>query len=312
MPNFILQIAYMKILTVLLLTITIAIESSGQKIKFTDTGNVWLYNYSNKDLDIVRYNCYYLDTTITVDTLEYRYFTTKVIYTNSGGTSTQNMLVREDSTGKIFIRSLSGSDTSEKILFDYSLNVGDTVTVVEDFDTFRNFLSSIDSVLIGNVSHRIFNMHRTSNSHSNDYTFIEGIGCTTSPLFPLSPSQPESSTNLFCFTSNGINPTFSKQIDKLNNTTSCHVGISNQHYIKSQIDIYPQPASSVVNIQLPIKIQSGSLAVFNQLGQVVTTTTIVNSELLEIYNPGNLHGLYYYRITDNSENKVHSGKMLFE
>lgn len=300
----------MKNLIILFIFLIAAMQSAGQKIKFTDTGNVWLYNFSNKDLDIIRYNCYYLDTIVRIDTIEYRFLTNKVVYSNSGSINIQT-LVREDTAGRIYVRSLSGNDSSERLLFDYNIKIGDTMTALTSRDTFRHYLSNIDTVLVGNTPHRIYNMTPTSFSNSSPYKFIEGVGCTSGPFFPFFPLNPESSTNLFCFTVNGVRPKFSKKIDFLDNANSCHVSISEQKIVNSQVEIYPQPATKAVHIILPAALREGTVNLYNLQGQLVYINPIKKQEVLTIHNPGNWQGLYYYYISGaNGNNSL--GKLLFE
>lgn len=300
----------MKNLLTLLVFLIVAEHSYGQKIKFTDTGNVWLYNFSNKDLDIIRYNCYYLDTVVKIDTLEYRFLTSKIVYTNSTTYSMQK-LIREDSLSRIYVRSLSGNDTAEQLLFDYNIQVGDSTTAIYGVDTFTHYLSKIDTVFIDNLPHRIFEMVTTSFSKGSAYKFIEGVGCTSGPFFPFHPENPESSTTLFCFTVNGVRPAFSKQIDWLNNTTSCHVSVMDPKNDAGKVDIYPQPATKVVHIKLPIDLVGGTITLYNLQGQLLYSNSTGDKEILTIENPSGWHGLFYYRISGTKGNNSF-GKLLFE
>lgn len=306
----------MKRYLTLLLFFTVAINCYGQKIKFTDTSNSWIVNFSNKDLDVIRYNYYYLDTTIKIDTFEYRYLTAKTTYTNtSNGYENQKILVREDSSGKIYVRVYFGpniiNDSSEKLLFDYSLKISDTFITSTGIDTFAHYLSKIDTVLINNIPHRVFMMNPVKSlfKKSNSYNFIEGVGCTSNPIFSLFPDKFEKSWDVFCFSNAGTKPIFSKQIDWLNNTTSCYLSIENQKNDIKKVSIYPQPANSSFSVDLTEAI-SGTLRIYTTLGQIVTMQAIKHERTIHFKNQLNLHGLYYYRITTDNGSAI-SGKIIF-
>jgi hypothetical protein len=72
---------------------------------------------------------------------------------------------------------------------------------------------------------------------------------------------------------------------------------------KGDITIFPNPATSTVNIQLPTEWQQKAVRidVINQLGQVIQSKSIANASQIEIVNTSNLpKGVYTLRIV-NSE-----------
>lgn len=286
-------------------------SAQAQKISFTDTSNEWrIAQFDWGYYTIINYS--FKNTIISIGGFDYQ-----LLVSNQH----DSILIRTDSSkqkvyAKVYHGSIQGAgqqylDTNEHLLYDFSLQVGDTFK----YKTFAHHVQKIDSTQIGGVWHKVFTLkgkNQTSPSFNNIYTVIEGIGCTKGLIYPLGPADFEGSLMLSCFKTNNSQPQTNPKVDFFDNNTSCYLNIEEQNHVQKEVQLYPQPATTLVNIQLPAKIQSGSFTLYNQLGQLVTTTTIVNSSLLEIHNPGNLHELYYYRISDNTENKVYTGKMLFE
>lgn len=324
----------MKSLYFTLLFICLITSSYAQNISFTDTTNEWyvvnkraassagvsistftIYHYyysgskniNNKDYQIVvgtsqsvRYSVYNNDT--------------QSINRDSG---IIHHYVRKDTASGDIYATISDTSTSEFRLYHNQANIGDTLKTQNIFGAYLfQIVDSIKTVSINNQSYQMYYVMCRSGSYSR-YAYIDGLGSLSDP-FQLSTASPVhivSSSYVTCFR----NQYGYLQTNDI--TLNCHdtsinkyltVQPDNGNRITQTHKVYPQPATTIANIQLPEKLQSGSITVFNPLGQVVHTEAINSKELLEIYNTGNLHGMYYYRITDNTENKVYSGKMLFE
>lgn len=308
----------MKSLYFTLVFISLAISTQAQKINFTDTSNIWIIATSSVNPgQILRhttaYEKYYYNGDTTINGIIYYEMRCYVPSTKTDHFST---FVRYDSIdNKVYIF----YQYTDIVLYDYNLKIGDTFYAPFSYyypDLYYT-VTNVDSVLIKNVYHKQFQLQVTDSSFVDlwytSHRYVEGIGCISAPLDHLSGERKliyfaETSRGIMCFKNQGTYLSQNCSDDFVKEKLS--VGQSMQ--TGKIIQLYPQPASSVVNIQLPAKILSGSLSVFNQLGQVVISSSIAYSELLEIHNPGNLHGLYYYRISDHTETKIYSGKILFE
>lgn len=301
----------MKNLYFTLVFISLISSAQAQKISFTDTSNKWRIAQADWGYyTIINYS--FKNTIVSIGGFDYQ-----LLVSNQH----DSILIRTDSSkqkvyAKVYRGSIQGAgrqylDTNEHLLYDFSLQVGDTFK----YKTFAHYVQKIDSTQIGGVWHKVFTLkgkNQTSPSFDNIYTVIEGVGCTKGLIYPLGPADFEGSLMLSCFQTNNSQPQTNPKVDFFDNNTSCYLSVEEQNHVQKEVQLYPQPASTVVNIQLPSKIQSGSLTMYNPLGQVVISRSIANSELWEIHNPGNMHGMYYYRISDNTENKIYSGKILFE
>lgn len=289
-------------------------SSFGQKIHFTDTTNVW-HGYRYDDADIP----YYCDP----ETFSYsgdtviRGVNYKIL---DPGPPTYAMYIREDVSKKVFVLSPHyppPNDTVEQLLYDFSLNLG---------DTFKSYNSTykvavFDSVLINSAWHRVFSLEPLSYSGPpsvpRDYWVVEGIGCLTSPLFPLDPAIFEGDEMLTCFNSNGITPLLSYKVGGyFDNATSCGImpvplWVNNVRDKTKGSLVVPNPINETSKINLPYNIQSGTLAIFNDVGQSIFNNTFQNMEELLIGDKINTRGIYFYRVIDNQSGNVFSGKFVY-
>ena len=64
----------------------------------------------------------------------------------------------------------------------------------------------------------------------------------------------------------------------------------------NQFEVYPNPASDLINIKVNEKLIGKELKVFNQRGQLVLKQTIKNENILSSSLFGN--GIYYFNISD--------------
>lgn len=209
---------------------------------------------------------------------------------------------REDSTHKVYRRTLFGwsGDTTEVLLFDFALQVGDSLKGYFYDNMFAPWgydptVATIDSIFIENNWRRKINF-KGYNGEAGCFYFIEGIGSnygfidwTDCPFF-------ESSVELVCHTVNDsiIYPT---------NTFGC----SNFSYITDNkelfIDagnsfIYPNPASDYLRIDMPGNTKPTVISIYNLTGQLISKKNIVSSTIpiTELDN-----GMYVFVIEDRDK-----------
>lgn len=298
---------------ILLITILIFAGqgSTAQKIRFTDTTNIWhvkrytMATYPNGSNTTWEYG-----DTVSIDSLLY--------YKLNG------YLIREDSN-KVYVKAVTSSpniDTTEQVVYNYNLNIGDTIKLTYYLnDTTRHYVNKIDSVLINNIYHRMWDIQPVPGNRLGDYnyTVIEGIGSVKGPLYPLNPVGFEQAYQLFCFknqnsiitvpNNNAIPNPFGG--DYLN-PGKCALAVNQITALKSTPVVYPHPANQSSVITLPYNINSGILVVYNGMGQVVSTISINNAAKIDVKALNLQSGLYYYRITYNNSAASWQGKLLYE
>jgi hypothetical protein len=184
----------------------------------------------------------------------------------------QYALVREDSIlHKVYgITYNSTIDTSEQLLYDFSLSIGDTIwnpNVTEK-------VVAIDSVSINSVMHKVWQYSPVSGSAMGfvGYTIIEGVGCIQTPVFPSNPFPFEDCSKLTCFNNNGFAPLVVPPVNLyFDNLSSCNINLINK--VEQPINqlhgitISPNPAMDEMNISSSQTIEI--LTIKDLLGRTV-------------------------------------------
>ncbi len=306
----------MKKTLLLALLFLISYSSFGQKIRFSDSTNRWHY-YLWGDATIPPISIplidYYLDDTI-IHSLVYR--------TLKHGYGT-NVFIREDSvTQKVYAiwTTPPGNDTTEQLLYDYNLTIGDTFNTT----LIKYKVTAKDSVIINLLTYHTWRMHPffvdssilVPGNFTNDIVVIEGIGSINDPCFPLAPFSFEAITNLNCFSNRGTTPPLSDTVGRyFNNTTSCTstFGLGTNNYIShsNKSIVLPNPITESSIIQLPYSITSGTLTITNTLGQDIIQSQFQNKQELLIGHLIKSPGIYFYRVSDNSNGELFSGKFVY-
>jgi hypothetical protein len=166
--------------------------------------------------------------------------------------------IRQDTAQKrvYFISSFQNIDT---LLYDFNLSVGDTLAPSYIYDTawFKNYVSYIDSVIVGNSYKR---QYWISNNFSQNYVaLIEGIGSTFGLLNQLAPPF-EFGCNLYCFKENG-NTVFPDT-----NYQCLPVSIGeNGLLIKNELSAFPNPANAFINFESQAHLKQ--VTIFNIEGR---------------------------------------------
>lgn len=261
---------------------------AAQKIHFTDTCNHWKLFF--QVIETVSGGSEYFfgnDTIVNGRTYrQFKYYHYPFRY----------YVVREDTMQKkVFALDLSDTDTSEKVVYDYGLTINDTFRC----DAATHYVKSVDSVLIGTVQHRVWEMKAIScdscggSSEAYDYIVIEGIGSITEPLGPLYPVYFESGYFLACFRQCGEPEPFDRKIGwTFDNSSSCvktyGVGLPDLNMTTNGVGFRPNPAGELLTVTTVLPIRNlviadmlGRILIAPMFGQPTTNTTIDISRLSE-------------------------------
>jgi hypothetical protein len=292
-----------KAILILLLALA-TLSSFGQKIRFTDSTNVWTwYQFGcGGDDHVWKYVSRYGGDS-TVNSTTYK----KLYNYNIGLYPT---LVREDTITKkvIFLH----TDSTEKILYDYNLQMGDTFASIRT----AHIVDSVDSVEINGIPYKYWHLHDTALSGLSpfaDYFFIEGVGCTNEPLYPINPYFFEDCFVLTCFTNKGTLPLLTHKVPPhFDNDTSCTLTFGldiNNPARNKKVNLYPNPIDNSCKIVFLYNL-SGNILLLNSIGQIIVNLPFTNENELLIGDKITVSGLYYYRVTDEQNGKVFSGKFV--
>ena len=167
-------------------------------------------------------------------------------------------LYRQDvSHRKVYVFD-SGHDT---LLYNFNLSLYDTLPESVCNSHLSNYISSIDSIMIDNSYRKRFWLSRIGSISYQDSAYvalIEGVGSTFGFNEILLPPF-EYFANLDSFS--GIVPF-------INAPYFCGVlGIETHEFIRSAIQVYPNPFSTVTTITIRNDINNACLVIFNTLGQ---------------------------------------------
>ena len=176
------------------------------------------------------------------------------------------------------------STTSEIVFYDFSANVGDTLSM---FDM-CTVVTSIDSILIGN------NYRKRFNFGSSGYSAIEGIGTTTGFFEPVCPF--EYFGTLVCFAQDGhtLYP---------DTTTNCNLITSTpeKKVLSSGLELVPNPFSSQAILTADHVMHNGILIVINSMGQATVQTTDINGTSFSFDASTLAVGIYLLQLVENGE-----------
>lgn len=299
----------MKKANLILLFALATFSSFGQKIRFTDSTNVWEILNIVTDATTGPFAGYELlnDTgSLIFDSKKYRRISLSYV-------------IEDTINNKVFIRyfnTMTGSlDTSDELLYDYNWAVGDTVRYFHPgWHSSVYWVAAIDSTQINSIWYKVWHFEGSGPS----YNVIEGIGCTNKFDYPVNPYPPfEFSSQLICFSNQRATYPLSNPISSwgvlgdiyLNNTTSCDNPLGIKDVSKHKTELYPNPIDNTTKIAFPYNV-SGSLIILNVIGQAVVNLPFTNKNELLIGDKITSPGLYYYRMTDEQGGKVFSGKFV--
>lgn len=280
--------------------------SNAQKIRFTDTSNVWFFDYGNQTVFGVKTKKTVGDTIIKGKTY-------RKMYVNAGLTSHPD-LIREDTIAKkVYVY----MDSVDILLYDFSQKVGDTFISKAPFKNGRHILMSIDSIKIDSFWYKTITYQPVNSANGFSYSVIENIGCYNGLGFPYwNYVTVEYYERLKCFYHKNRKVVFPATSNI--NADSCYeftqyVSVNNlDSIIKHNVIISPHPITMQTVMSLPYTMTSGKLVVVNSVGQLIIEKEIVDSKKIVIGALLNNKGIYYYRLTDKIKENVFSGKIVKE
>lgn len=219
--------------------------------------------------------------------------------------------IREDTLKKkiyMLPYQVSNQDTLEIIYFDFSLSENDSLLLYDlNYDSIGYF--RVDSIrnfntLAGN--RRAFYLNNPKNISWENPIWVEGIGTLGNIELRDLPPQWYGYGELNCFFKDNIHI---YQSELSMSQDSCLVFISSVEKLNSnpEITIYPVPATSEINIKTN-NIFPFAFYLFNLEGKVLIS--INNQTNLDISNLS--PGMYFYKLINMDNGKVHCGKILKE
>jgi len=212
--------------------------------------------------------------------------------------------IREDTVAeKIYCLFHNYGITGERLLYDFSVNVGDVVnffTLWGEAGEKTQVVESIDSILIDNHYRKRINFVNYYSDTPND-SWIEGIGSTQGLFFagPFDMVDGMDWTYLLCVHIDG--ELIYQNPDILNN--NCYIreyGVGIIENKNETIKIYPTFADNALYIETYRDIENFEYKIINIQGQIMNSG-IFTSNTINISNLDK--GLYLIMIADNKSKK---------
>ncbi len=247
------------------------------------------------------YYTYYFGGDTTIGSFNYHKIMSTVGYQYSTCMSTLTGfqgLIRQDTVAKkvYFIDRIS---MLEEVLYDFTLNVGDTFPNNTWYCSFGDSVTSIDSVLIGSSYRKQWNFRYSA-------SIVEGIGSTGDMMRVCSPVMYQDFWHLRCFSQNG-QQLYPDTLD----VCQALVGIDRNVYDPINVITFPNPFRD----QSVFYFNNDDhriflLDVYDVNGRIVHSQNI--SKESNILHRNNLNsGVYFYRLSFKT-NRVGCGKLLIE
>jgi len=212
---------------------------------------------------------------------------------------------REDSLNKK-IYYLPPDSTSDTLLYNFNLNLGDTLPPTYCNASYPyNYISKVDSILIGTKFHKCFGVTDRFFKTDSIYAYlIEGIGSTWGLISYLhGQGEYPSGSHLNCFSLNGIT------LYPDTNTVCQLSGINKNEYFENTVKISPNPFSQSARIALSQSYNDISIEVFNLQGQLVAQNLYKNSSGIVFERNGLSEGMYFIKLTLDGK-KVETRKVV--
>ncbi len=279
------------------LAMLFAISSFGQKIRFSDSTNVWTLLYTSLDPG---------SNPVFTSWISPISYSGSVMINSNRYLKLESYYIREDTTAKkVFIR--SASDSVDKLLYDYNWAVGDTENSYQ--------ITFIDSTMINSLWYKTWHFN-------GDFNVIEGIGCTNGYEFAAYPNFGfhEYSRQLICFQNRDVSPPLSTPVSswgaiiniEFDDSASCAMhplDINRPAETNSNISVVPNPIAQSSKIIFS-DVANGKIMIVNDIGQAIETIPFQNTNEVLIGGKIKLPGIYFYHVTDNENGKVYSGKLI--
>ncbi len=199
--------------------------------------------------------------------------------------------IRQDSIHKkVYYCNAYSTDT---LLYDFNLQIGDTLPIsyINNNNQGKNFVSSIDSILIGTSYRKQYHISNYDVNIDSNYVYlIEGIGSTFGLIYQLTPPF-ENGNTLNCFGQNNVtlytNP---------NGNCDLTLNIKTLNVQNSSFQIFPNPNNGSFTIE-PSNSTKQTLQIFDINGKMLLSQPITGKTTIDVTNLA--EGVYNLSLLSN-------------
>lgn len=228
-----------------------------------------------------------------------------IYFTNAySGAFRQDSLIK-----KVFF--ISQLDSIEQLLYDFNLNIGDTLPPSFNNDVLNpntqgNFVLDIDSVLVGNQLHKRLLLNPVIGGTGlidTNYAIIEGVGSTFGFYHLIEPPF-ETGSQLICFNHNS-------SYYPVNSTCPFFVGESEPEFSNSSIVIYPNPFNEKVTLKFEKTLKNGAISIWSQVGQLLFVQSNIEGNSIELIRNNLPNGIFILELKEANE-LIWTGKVVIQ
>lgn len=275
-----------------------SIKAQSYQTIFGSNNTSWVFSWDN--MDNFSYNKVLIQSDTIINATTYKYVT--LLYPDI-----YKYLLREDTlAGKVWCKQIQGSssfDTAEYIVFDYSLEVGDSFDLGAFFANTPTLVlfSHVDSVRYVDGRKCIyFNLMINANDEDEapipsvpqePFTMIEGIGGNVPPIWRHEDGSLMMNKYLSCSYKNDTQTSYINR-RYAGYCPDLEVGIHEVDEIK-KIKIYPNPTSQILRIQYDNSIHIQSVQLTDISGKEIKS---YYSHFDAINIQGIVSGMYFLRV----------------
>ncbi|MFM1916370.1 MAG: hypothetical protein RLZZ531_2039 [Bacteroidota bacterium] len=293
------------LISITMLSLTVSYGQTSVYHSFPNSDAIWNVTYGGYQAQCSKYS-YTLTSDTIVNSVTYKkIYQQKSNYPNDPWTSGCDWCcpspaiiyyagaLREDIVAKkVFYLPVSAS--SDTLLYDFNLAVGDPVPLSINNWCPALQVESIDSVLIGTSYRKRWNMADPNiNCVSTTSSVIEGIGNTFGLLERF--DFFEQGGHLDCFSQNNqsLYPTYSPN-------SGCPLVSGIEELSPVGFTVSPNPLSDQTTIQFESKLNNATLSLYNCFGQKVKEINNINDQTIILTRDKLTNGLYYAQLTQEN------------
>ena len=198
--------------------------------------------------------------------------------------------MREDENKKVFQIKRNGfGEQWEELLYDFSLEVGDTVP--EELYYCGSNCSLIvevsDEIMLNGEVRKVF--HFSRNGFIMEDYWIEGIGSNYGPFIPFGSEITGGFYRLLCFHENNELMFYNEEYQ------TCHKKTGINAY-DNQIIIYPNPTKDRLYIEMKANLNIHAITLINIQGQIVRG---YESSATQLDVSGIAEGIYFLKLSSS-------------
>ncbi len=211
--------------------------------------------------------------------------------------------IREGAAGKVFYINASG--TTERLLYDFSLSVGDTIFTASG-GAAEGVVFSVDTVTIASVARRRLSFRHLTAAVASGGTWIEGIGNSGLGGFfgsPLAQPTCDCANNTVCLTIAGKEKYHNAAYASLDCDNIISVSqVGGTKVDVAYVSLYPNPITGMGTLRIAPAANFDKVVVTDAVGRVVTRRAVPADGIVTFTTETMTPGLYFYHLSGPAAN----------